>query len=132
MDSGASATVVGPDQIKAVKATEPDPSRFYNMADGSIIPHKCQKHFRPSTDVGGLELTTNVADVDLPLLSVAQMLYNGSKVVLATDGCYVEYKNGRRDKLEQRDGLFVFKLWVPRNLGKPVTAHPESPFQGHA
>ena len=92
MDSGASATVVGPDQVKAVQATEPNPNRFYKMADGSVIPHKGEKHFRAYTDVGGGAMTTNVADVDMPLLSVAQMLKNGSKVVLAADGCYVVWK----------------------------------------
>ena len=77
-------------------------------------------------------MTTNVADVDMPLLSVAQMLHNGSKVVLATDGCYVQYKSGRRDKLEQREGLFVMKLWVPREQSKPASSHRSAPFQGHA
>ena len=45
VDSGASATVLGADQIKAVKASELDSSRFYKIGDGSIIPHKGQKHF---------------------------------------------------------------------------------------
>ena len=71
-----------------------------------------------------LEMTTKVADVDLPLMSVSQMLYNGRKVVLSPESCYVEYKSGRRDKLEQRDGRFIMKLWVPRNQN--------TPFQGQA
>ena len=54
VDSGASATVVRPDQVKAVQATEPNHNRFYKMADGSVIPHKGQKHFRAYTDVGGI------------------------------------------------------------------------------
>ena len=77
-------------------------------------------------------LTTNVADVDMPFLSVAQMLHNGSKVVLATDGCYVQYKSGMRDNLEQRSGLFVLNLWVPREQSKPASSHPSAPFHGHA
>ena len=72
-------------------------------------------------------MTTNVADVDMPLLSVAQMLYNGSKVVLPPESCYVEYKSGRRDMLEQREGLFIMKMWVPRDQKPPAT-----PFQGQA
>ena len=39
VDSGASATVVGKEDAKAVEASDPDPSRHYKMADGSIIPH---------------------------------------------------------------------------------------------
>ena len=38
VDSGASATVVGKDDVRAVAASEPDPSRHYKMADGIIIP----------------------------------------------------------------------------------------------
>ena len=38
VDSGASATVVGKGEVKAVKASDPDPNRHYKMADGSIIP----------------------------------------------------------------------------------------------
>ena len=72
-------------------------------------------------------MTTNLAVVDLQLLSVSQMLHNGSKVVLPPESCYMEYKSGRRDKLEQRDGLFIMKLWVPRCQKPPVT-----PFQGRA
>lgn len=102
------------------------------MADGSVIPHKGQKHFRAFTEGGALGMTSNVADVDMPLLSVAQMLHNGSKVVLATDGCYVQYKSGRRDKLEQRNGLFVLKMWVPREQSKPASSHRSAPFRGHA
>ena len=52
VDSGASATVVRPDQVKAVQATEPNHNRFYKMADGSVIPHKGQKHFRAYADGG--------------------------------------------------------------------------------
>ncbi|MDA8582888.1 hypothetical protein N9L68_01620 [bacterium] len=51
MDSLASATVVAGNQVKAVKASEPDPGRFFNMADGSIIPHKGQNHFVAATGV---------------------------------------------------------------------------------
>ena len=36
VDSGASAAVVGKDQVRAVKASDPDPNRWYNMADGNI------------------------------------------------------------------------------------------------
>ena len=79
VDSGASATVVGAEQIRAVKASEPDSSRFYNMADGSVIPHKGQKHFVAHTGSGLMKMTTNVADVDMPLMSVAQIVHNGGK-----------------------------------------------------
>ena len=39
VDSGASATVVGKGEVRAVTASDPDPCRNYKMADGSTIPH---------------------------------------------------------------------------------------------
>ncbi|MDA8582887.1 hypothetical protein N9L68_01615 [bacterium] len=45
-----------------------------------------------------------MADVDLPLMSVAQMVNNSSKVVFSKEACYVEYSSGRKDKLEKREG----------------------------
>ena len=56
-----------------------------------------------------------MADVDKPLLSVAQIVHNGGKVVFSRAGSYIEMKNGRRDQLEFRKGLHVLKLWVPRD-----------------
>ena len=35
VDSGASATVVGKEEVRAVKASEPDTSVHYRLADGS-------------------------------------------------------------------------------------------------
>ena len=74
-----------------------------------------------SEDHGSVALTTNVADVDSPLLSVAQIVHNGGKVVFLQTDCHIEYKKGSRDRLEQRDGLHVLKLWIPRDQGKPFT-----------
>ena len=93
--SGASATVVGPYQIKTIAASDPDPSRFYKLADGSIIPHHGQNIFTAVTEHKTVSITTNVADVDMPLLSVAQIVYNGDTVHMSPDNCYVQYK-GRR------------------------------------
>jgi len=50
VDSGAAATVVGKDEVKAVEASEPDPTRHYKMADGSIIPHLGDKKVIAVTD----------------------------------------------------------------------------------
>ena len=53
VDSGASVTVVKPDQIKAVNASDPDPKKYYVMADGSVIYIKGEKLFRAATDEYG-------------------------------------------------------------------------------
>ena len=43
MGSGAPARVVGKDQVRAVKASEPDPNRWYKMADGNIIQNRGER-----------------------------------------------------------------------------------------
>ena len=122
VDSGASATVIGKEDAGAVQASEPDPSLHYTLADGSVIPHMGDKMIRAVTDeltpLGGykpLNFGCSVTDVDKPLLSVAQLVRHGGKVVFAKDESYIDLGDGRRDQLEFRDGLFRLKLWVPRD-----------------
>ena len=96
LDSGASATVVGKDQVRAVKASEPDPNRWYKMADGNIIKNRGEKLFRAETDeYRSLQVRTQVADVDKALLSVAQIVYRGGRVVFSPAGSYIETVNSR-------------------------------------
>ena len=123
VDSGASATVVSEDMIKAVKASSPDPSKSYKLADGSIIPNKGEMFFKALTDEGhGKSLTTQVAEVDKALLSVAQVVHNGGKVVFSPSECYVESASGKaRSYIEQRGGLYILKMWVPRDQEAPFT-----------
>ena len=59
----------------------------------------------------------SVADVDKPHLSVVQVVHNGGEVVFSQTGSYIEHASGRQDKLEFRNGLYVLKLWVPRDQG---------------
>ena len=40
VDSGAGATVVGPENVKAVEASEPDHSMSYRLAGGSLIHYQ--------------------------------------------------------------------------------------------
>ena len=122
VDSGASATVVGKDQVRAVKASEPDPNRWYKMADGNIIQNRGEKLFRAETDeYQSLQVRSQVADVDKALLSVAQIVDRGGRVVFSPGGSVIETVNSRgqtrRDHLEFRDGLYVMRLWIPKNQG---------------
>ena len=45
VDSGPGATVVCPECVKAVNASDPDLRKHYNLADGSDIPHGGEKKF---------------------------------------------------------------------------------------
>ena len=69
----------------------------------------------PSGGYKPLDFGCSVTDVDKPLLSVAQLVRHGGKVVFAKDESYIDLGDGRRDQLEFRDGLFRLKLWVPRD-----------------
>ena len=122
VDSGASATVVCKYQVRAVKASEPDPNRWYKMADGNIIQNRGEKLFRAETDdYRSLQVRSQVADVDKALVSVAQIVDRGGRVVFSPGGSYIETVNSRgqtrRDHLEFRDGLYVMRLWIPKNQG---------------
>ena len=129
VDSGASATVVNTNQVKAVKASHPDPNKYYKMADGSTIYNKGEKLFRAATDeCRAFKVRTQVADVDTALLSVAEVVDRGGRVVFDQRGSYIETKddqgNARRGHLEYRRGTNIMRLWIPRDQG--------TPFQGQA
>ena len=120
--SGASATVVGKDQVRAVKASEPDPNRWHKMADGNIIQNRGEKLFRAETDeYRSLQVRSQVADVDKALLSVAQIVDRGGRVVFSPAGSYIETVNlrgqTRKGHLEFMGGLYVMRLWIPKNQG---------------
>ena len=59
-----------------------------------------------------------MAEVDKPLLSVAQIVHTGGKVVFSQEANYIEskLKDGtvRTDSLEFRNGLYMLKVWIPR------------------
>ena len=58
-----------------------------------------------------LQVRTQVADVDKALLSVAQIVDRGGRVVFPPGGSYIETVNSRgqtrKDHLEFRDGLYA-------------------------
>ena len=90
VDSGASTTVISEGEVRAVQASEPDPDRNYKMADGSLIPNKGAKKFKSVSNEGfDRWLTAQVAGVERPFLSVAQIVSAGCKVVFDIGGCYI-------------------------------------------
>ena len=125
VDSGAGATVVGPDAVKAVQASEPDPSRNYKLADGSITQDKGKKSFNAQAqDESWWNLNARVTDVDKPLLSVSQMVEGGSTAVFAPGGSYIKCPKGTKMPIELRSNVYFLKMWVPKNQ--------KTPFQGQA
>ena len=128
VDSGAAATVIGEESVRAVAATEPDHSRNYRLADGCLIPNMGGKRFKGVT-ADGAESVSNasVTKVDKPLLSVGQIVRNGGNVVFSDasrGGSYIETANGKkRIALEHRAGVHALQMWIPRS-------QPSFPRQG--
>ena len=125
VDSGAGTTVIGPDKVKAVQASGPDPNKSYKMANGDIIEHMGQKIFHAvAEDEQPRRITAQVTEVDEPLLSVYQIVQHGSSVVFAPSGSYIDTPGGKRLHMKSVGNVYKLKMWVPRDQAKP--------FQGQA
>ena len=121
VDSGASATVVGEHLVKAVEARHPRPEIKYEVADGTYIENLGEKTFTAYTDVGHEHyLTAQVTDVNKALLSVSKLVDKGCRVVFDGADSYIENKtSGDWSPLEEKNGMYVQKLWVPKEQGHP-------------
>ena len=87
--------MIGPDDVRAVKASDPDPNRTYKLADGSLIMNKGRKVFNAVTE--GHQITNlgaHITDVDQPLLSVPQVVAGGSEVIFSPKGSYIKGPGG--------------------------------------
>ena len=121
VDSGAGQTVIGPDQVKAVTAGEPDANQHYRLADGSIMPHEGEKRFEAVTESGDQHtLTAQVTGVDGALLSVSQVVRGGHEVVFTPTGSYInlkggKYKNGEKLPLRLDGNVYRLKMWVHKD-----------------
>ena len=112
--------MVGPDAVKAVQASEPDPSRNYKLADGSLTQDKGKKSFNAQAqDESWWNLNARVTDVDKPLLSVSQMVEGGSTAVFAPGGSYIKCPKGKKMPIELRSNVWFLKMWVPKDHKKP-------------
>ena len=116
VDSGASATVIGEDMVKAVTAQNIRHDVKYEVADGSHIPHMGEHKFNAFTE-GGLsrDVIAQVTEVNKALSSVSKVVRAGNRVVLDSAGSYIEHKaSGEWTPLEERGGIYVLKMWVAR------------------
>ena len=78
-----------------------------------------------------IALKAPVTDADRPLLSIAQIVQNGSKVFFSSQGSYAENpKTRERLALEQKGGLFTLKMWILREENQQRAGCPS--FHGQA
>ena len=112
---------------RAVAATNPVADRHFKMADGSLIPHKGSKKFKAVSEEGcDRWLHAQVTNVEQPLLSVAQIVGAGCKVVFDRYESYIaDTSRGEKIMLEPKEGLYMLKMWVPRE--QPFPRRDQSP-----
>ena len=119
VDSGATETVVGEDDLTSVELKEGAASKrgtVYEVANGVQIPNLGEKKFVAFTEEGSMRsLTAQVCEVNKPLLSVRKVIAGGSRVVFDAEGSYIECKStGERTWLKEQGGMFMLKMWVQR------------------
>ena len=119
VDSGATETVVGEDDLPGIEVKEGPASKRgteYEVANGVRIPNLGEKKFVAYTEEGSTRsLTAQVCDVNKPLLSVRKVIAGGSRVVFDQEGSYIESKvTGERTWLKEQGGMFMLKMWVQR------------------
>ena len=103
--------------------------KLWKTQDGNIIQNRGEKLYRAETDeYRSLHVRAQVADVDKALLSVAQILDRGGRVMFPPGGSHIETVDSRgqtrKGHLEFRDGLYVMRLRIRKNQ--------EPAFQGQA
>ena len=113
---------MGRDMVKAVQAQGARPDVKYEVADGSYIEHHGEKNFTAVTDAGlQHRMTAQVTDVNKALLSVSKLVSKGCRVVLDEDASYIENKSsGEWASLDQRHGMYVLRMWVPKAQVSPL------------
>ena len=119
VDSGATETVVGEDDLPSIETKAGPASKRgteYEVANGARIPSLGEKKFTAHTEEGGVRsLTAQVCDVNKPLLSVRKVIAGKNRVVFDEDGSYIESKvTGERTWLREQGGMFMLKMWVQR------------------
>ena len=117
VDSGASATVIGEHQVKAVAAKNPRPDIKYEVADGTHISNMGEQSFGACIDAGTLlKLTAQVTEVNQALLSDSRLVNVGNRVVFEAGNSYVENTTtGEWVPLEESNGNYVLRLWVHKD-----------------
>ena len=116
VDSGASETVIPPEEIKNVLVTQGDQAKKgikYETDSGDLLPNLGEKGFVGSSEHGILRyLTAQVADVNQPLLAVRKIMKAGHRVVFDDEYSYIEDKSsGDVMGLEDDGSMFILKLW---------------------
>ena len=107
--------------IRKTKASER--GMKYRAANGTAISNHGERAVKGiSGDWNQMGVTIQVAGVKKTLGAVMPMTKAGNRVVFDDEGSYIYNKpTGRYTVIEERNGEFVFDLWVPKAQEEPST-----------
>ena len=116
MDSGATDSVMNGEELEGVEITEGLACKKgieYEVANGIKIPNEGEKAFEGHSEEGVVRrVTAQVCAVTKALMSVKRVVAAGHRVVF-DDKSYVEdLDTGERMYMEEKDGMYILKLWV--------------------
>jgi hypothetical protein len=117
VDSGAVATVIPPHAVQGMSIAPSAGSKAghcYHTADGGEIPNLGEVVLRGQTDdLHGCTVTAQVADIVMPLLSVACVSEQGNTFHFGARAGYIKHvASGRVTRLTKRGKLYHLKMWV--------------------
>ena len=121
VDSGATESVV-PDNMPQSIPTRPGAAHKrgvqYEVANGERIPNEGEKRFQAWTEEGQEKrMVMQVCEVNQGLLSVSKAVAAGNRIIFDKEGSYIVSKaSGEATKLEEKNGMYVLKLWVQRHF----------------
>ena len=118
VDSGATETVVNDEMLASIETKPSAASQRgveYEVANGETIPNLGEKKFKGfSSDGHAKDITAQVCDVNKALLSVRKVVAAGNRVIFEHEGAYIEDPEGRKIWLEEKQGMYMLKLWVKK------------------
>ena len=120
VDSGASATVIGEEDLSSIQAVGANPDIHYETADGTKIPHLGSKTFYAHMENGEVrKLEAQVTEVNKCLLSASKIVKAGNTVVFGPKGSYIQDPSGKNIPLEEKGGMYVLSMWVAKDQTHP-------------
>jgi len=117
VDSGAVDSVAPAGLIGSYPLLEGSAARAgvrYLAADGGTLPNLGEQRVHVRTKEGHeCGLTFQVADVQKPLIAVAQLTRAGNEVTMGDAGGKVTHRRtGRTIEFHKRNGVYMLDLWV--------------------
>ena len=135
VDSGAIDSVM-PKRVATsvmIKQTEASKQGLrYRAANGTSIRNEGERDLKGYTSEGNLvDMSMQVCEVTKPLGSVRAMLQAGNRVVFDKGGSYIQnHATGIKTCIEDKNGAFVFDIWVPRDSGQQGSVQQQSGYNG--